>query len=150
MTTFADAYPGVEPLRAGDITAYRGADRWHMVTTGLARFGREISVIVPPSEHPPDWATDLLLGIARVVLTVERGLHDGARMAPGLPIGGSDLVAVAIRADPLVDDVLQAVGITEVEYRLMQQVGTQTVLEKLALRDPLLRTDPARAVPGTR
>jgi len=62
----------------------------------------------------------------------------------------SGLVATGVREDPLVvvpggPPLLQVVGITAGEHALMGRVGTALVLEKLAARDPLLRTDPARA-----
>ncbi|MGX6450270.1 hypothetical protein ACVU7I_19695, partial [Patulibacter sp. S7RM1-6] len=75
------------------------------------------------------------------------------RLAPGAPLDGADsaLVALGLRADPVVaiagagaPPVLQLVGVTLGEYLLMQRVGTATVLERLAARDPLLRTDPGR------
>ncbi len=154
------------------ISAYRGDDLWHLVTLGLtdleakspgqiaarSGFGHELTLIVPAGEDaaPPDWAFDLLLGTARVTVTHGRPFHAGARLAPGGPVDGgtTDLVALGLREDPLVRPaafpfgawvLLQAVGVTEVEYRLMQRAGTLTVLDALAARDPLLVTDPARA-----
>jgi hypothetical protein len=119
-------------------------------------FGHELTLTTPASDRAPDWAFDLLLGTARVCVTHARPFHAGARLAPGAPVdgGGSALVALGLREDPLVTPVafpfgtfvlLQAVGVTDVEYRLMQRAGTLKVLERLALRDPLLRTDPRRA-----
>jgi hypothetical protein len=94
----------------------------------------------------------LLDGAARTAVAFGRPLHDGARMAPGAPVdgAGSGLVALGIRTDPLVRPagpavVLQAVGVTLGEHALMGRVGTALVLDRLAARDPLLRTDPSRA-----
>lgn len=156
------------------ISAYRGEDHWHLVTQGLtdlagktagdppnvSRFGHELTLLTPAADRPPAWAYDLLLGTARVCVTVGRAFHAGARLAPGAPVDGaaSALVAVGLRADPLAKPsafpfgrylFLQAVGITATEYRLMQRASTLMVLERLALRDPLLRTDPRRGgAPG--
>ncbi len=145
------------------VDAYRGEDVWHLVTRGLAAarpgedgagapFGHELTLLTPAAERPPTWAFALLLGTARTSLTVGRPFHAGARLAPGPPLDGreSGLVALGLREDPVVRIsggplLLQAVGVTTVEYRLMQRVGTATVLERLAQRDPLLRTDPTRA-----
>lgn len=149
----------------GGIAAYRGDDHWHLVTLGLADvvpanrdgaapgpLGHELTLITPATARPPAWAFALLDGAARTAIAVGRPFHPGARMAPGAPVDGarSSLVALGIRADPLVPSagpvaVLQAVGVTLREYGLMRRVGTALVLERLADRDPLLRTDPGRA-----
>lgn len=150
----------------GGVAAHRDDDRpWHLVTLGLAdatppalgedapgpRLGHELSLLVPGDERPPAWAFALLDGAARTALAVGRPFHPGARMAPGAPVdgAGSALVALGVREDPIVapggpDVVLQVVGVTDAEFRLMQRVGTPLVLERLAARDPLLVTDPAR------
>ncbi len=167
--------PAQRPPHSGGvvhgISAYRGEDHWHLVTLGLtdlfakspgqmavrSGFGHELTLIVPvDGPTVPDWAFDLLLGTARVTVTHGRPFHAGARLAPGGPVDGraSGLVALGLREDPLVTPtefpfgeyvLLQAVGVSDVEYRLMQRVGTLRVLDGLAARDPLLRTDPARA-----
>ncbi len=152
------------------IAAYRGADHWHLVTFGLtdqvaktagqpaqvSGFGHELTLVVPADDQsPPAWAFELLLGAARVCVAHGRPLHDGARMAPGGPVDGaaSKLVACGVRTDPSVIPTsfpfgrfafLQLVGVTDVEYRLMRRAGTSAVLDALARRDPLLRTDPVR------
>lgn len=148
------------------IAAYRGEDHWHLVTLGLAAivppardgvapagpFAQELTLLTPAAERPPAWAFALLDGAARTAIAVGRPFHAGARMAPGAPVdrAGSGLVALGMREDPLVTpkgpiQLLQAVGVTAGEHLLMQRVGTALVLERLAARDPLLRTDPARA-----
>ncbi|MCW3038224.1 MAG: aminotransferase [Solirubrobacterales bacterium] len=151
------------------ISAYRAADHWHFVTFGLTDLeektqddrpqtsghGHELTLTTPAGDHAPDWAFALLLGTAKVVFTHKRPFHAGARLAPGGPLDGarSALVALGLRKDPFVTPrdfpfghyvLLQAVGITDVEYRLMQRAGTLMVLDRLAQRDPLLRTDLAR------
>lgn len=156
--------PAGDVLRG--IAAYRGSEHWHLVTLGLAGvvparrdggpepapFAQELTLLAPAADAPPSWAFALLDGAARTAIAVGRPFHAGARLAPGAPVdgAGSGLVALGIRVDPLVqttgpDLVLQAVGITVGEHLLMQRVGTDLVLERLAARDPLLRTDPARA-----
>jgi hypothetical protein len=150
------------PLPVG-VDAHRREDGWHLVTAGLAAvrpagdaptdpLAQELSVLVPAADRPPEWAFTLLLGTARTSVAVGRPFHAGARLAPGAPLDGGDsgLVAVGLREDPVVTveggpTVLQAVGVTNGEFLLMQRVGTLVVLERLAQRDPLLRTDPARA-----
>jgi hypothetical protein len=152
------------PLPVG-VDAHRREDGWHLVTAGLAAvcpaggdddaaepLDHELTVIVPAAERPPEWAFSLLLGTARTSVAVGRPFHAGARLAPGAPLDGaaSGLVAVGLRDDPVVTvqdgpALLQAVGVTNGEFLLMQRVGTLVVLERLAQRDPLLRTDPTRA-----
>jgi hypothetical protein len=151
-----------ETLPVG-VDAHRSDDGWHLVTHGLAAvrpggdgpaepLAQELTVIVPPADRPPEWAFALLLGTARTSVAVGRPFHAGARLAPGGPLDGRDsgLVAVGLREDPVVaveggPALLQAVGVTNGEFLLMQRVGTLVVLERLAGRDPLLRTDPSRA-----
>lgn len=169
-TTTASA--GGRPARSGapappdpasliGVDGYRSEDRWHLVTVGLAAvrseesatpFGHELTLLTPAGERAPGWAFALLLGTARTSIAVGRPYHAGARLAPGGALDGGDsgLVALGLRDDPHVTppaglQLLQAVGITTGEYLLMQRVGTLTVLERLAQRDPLLRTDPTRA-----
>lgn len=155
---------GAGPLDG--IAVYRGEQHWHLVTLGLAAvvppardgrpgpgpLGHELTLLVPAAGEPPAWAFGLLDGAARTAVAVGRPFHVGARMAPGPPVDGarSGLVATGVRADPVIPVVgdailLQLVGVTAGEFLLMQRVGTELVLEKLAARDPLLRTDPARA-----
>jgi hypothetical protein len=166
--------PGEQPPAEGaalnGISAYRGDDHWHLVTFGFTElfakapeddpevsgWGHELTLLTPPAEHPPDWAFALLMGVARTARAVGRPFHAGARLAPGEPVdgAGSGLVALGLREDPLVTPTafpfgryafLQVVGVTAGEYGVMRKVGTDLVLAKLAERDPLLRTDPARA-----
>lgn len=151
------------------ISAYRADDHWRLVTFGLtdlfaktagdpagvSHFGHELTLTTPPTDRAPDWAFELLMGTARVVATHGRPFHAGARLAPGGPVDGaaSKLVALGLRADPVLKPAtfpfgkylfLQAVGVTDVEFRLMRRAGTLMVLDRLAVRDPLLLTDPAR------
>ncbi|WP_026912167.1 suppressor of fused domain protein [Patulibacter minatonensis] len=148
------------------IAVHRGEGLLHLVTIGLAArvpqgrdgapdagpLGHELTVLLPAADEPPAWAFSLLDGAARTALSVGRPFHAGARMAPGGAVdgAGSGLVAVGVRADPVIDppgpvEVLQLVSVTAGEYLLMQRVGTALVLDRLAVRDPLLRTDPSRA-----
>ncbi len=123
--------------------------------TDTSGFGHELTLLTPPSERAPDWAFALLLGVARTLRAAGRPLHPGARLAPGEAIApGSGLVALGVREDPLVVPtafpfgryaLLQVVGVTAGEFGVMRKVGTDVVLGKLAERDALLRTDPARA-----
>lgn len=151
------------------ISAYRAADHWHLVTFGLtdlvrktegdpptmSGFGHELTLTTPATDRPPDWGFDILMAVARTCVTHGRPFHPGARLAPGAALDGrsSALVAIGLRLDPWARPTafpfgkyqfLHAVGITDVEYRLMQRADTLMVLDRLAVRDPLLRTDPAR------
>ncbi len=128
------------------LNAYRGEAHWHLVTIGLPE--QELTLLTPPAEAPPDWAFAVLLGTAQTLAAAGRPLHAGARLAPGAPLDGrsTGLSALGVREDPLVaGPYLQLVGVTAGEYGVMQKVGTELVLSKLAARDPLLRTDPSRA-----
>jgi hypothetical protein len=124
------------------------------VTLGLSAepggFGQELTLRTPPAEQPPVWGFELLAGVAR---TLRRRAAACTRRAhgPGEPVdgAGSGLVALGVREDPLVSWtaclLLQVVGVSAGEYGVMGKVGTALVLDKLAARDPLLRTDPSRA-----
>lgn len=163
-----DRAPPAEGAHLHAVHAYRGEDHWHLVTVGLTDpglpgpnapvkgvdggWGYELTLLTPAADAPPAWAFELLTGIARTGVTLGRPFHAGARLAPGAPVDGaaSELVAIGLRADPLVRPdgnarLLQAVGVTVGEYKLMQRVGTALVLGRLAQRDPLLVTDPVRA-----
>ena len=140
-----DLAPG-DPARA--VHVYRAEDRWHLVTEGVA--GGELSVLTPAGAdgaQPPGWAVALLLGAAATAAAVGRPLHAGARLAPGPPLDGArtGLVALGVREDPVDPEVRQLVGVTRGEHALMGRTSTALVLARLAERDPLLRTDPARA-----
>jgi Suppressor of fused protein (SUFU) len=165
--------PSQQPPFAGGvlngISAYRREAHWHLVTFGLtdlfqgtstggasSGWGYELTLTtVADAGTPPDWAFALLMGIART--TVEHGERyaPGVRLGTGpVPTKASELVAVAFTLDRVVQPTqfpfgeysfLHAVGITQAERDEMKDVGTETVLDRLAGVDPWLRTDPNRA-----
>jgi len=87
--------------------------------------------------------------------TAGRRVRRGHRLDAGGRVGGegSPLTAVAFTRDRAATPqlfpfgeyaLLQLVGVTSSELAEMQASTTATVLDRLAERDPALRTDPAR------
>lgn len=164
---------GQQPPFAGGvlngISAYRGKEHWHLVSFGLtdlfqktsdegsvSGWGYELTVTTAvEDDQPPQWAFELLMGIARTTVRHGERYEAGVRLGTG-PIPGDDskLVAVAFAPDGLVQPTqfpfgeycfLQAVGVTQSEREEMQRSSTEAVLARLRAEDSLLRTDPARA-----
>jgi hypothetical protein len=146
------------------ISAFGTGEQWHFVTYGLTElfekesedlelsgWGYELTLLTPAAEQPPAWAIELLLAVAR--LTMEQGtwFDTGHRLDTGTDITGASgqLTAVAFCPDRLVQpssfpfgryQFLQMVGVTSSELAEMKASSTASVLERLASRDPLLRT----------
>ena len=181
----ASAHPGVEPYHVAvgnglafgsplqGISAYGLSDHWHLITYGLTElwakegddarlsgWGYELTMRVrrdPGGGLPPDWAFNLLVGIAKVTWERSVVFGEGHRLQPrGLITGSRDsqLTALAFTQDPEVGSIatpngsvafLQVVGITEEELARMKATSTAEVLARLAMENPLLVTDPARS-----
>ena len=150
------------------ISAYETPAGWHLVTFGLTElyakdsddaqasgWGYELTVRTPAAAEPPGWALELILAVART--TRQQGVvyGEGHRLDAGGRVGGeaSALTAIAFTLDRAATPqdfpfgeyaLLQLVGVTASELAEMQASTTATVLDRLAERDPALRTDPAR------
>lgn len=135
-----------------DEPAYSG---WGFELTLRVRRGRE--------REPPGWAFQMLNEMAKHVRGNLVLLEPGSRIDLRGPITGhpalsdappSGLTAFAVTIDSQLGVVatphgevafLQLVGITAVEKQRMQEASTVAVLTELAVGNPLLITDPARA-----
>ena len=171
-------YPGIAPIHVaptrgvalGDaldgISAYRGADFWHLVTYGLTEVfskssddpdvsgsGYEFTMRVPHTEgDPPQWPFGVLLSLAKLTQAEGRVFGQGHRLQTGHPLAGlpTRLTAVAFTLDPLLGAIdtpngrtefLLVVGITQDELNRMKASSTAEVLEQITG----LITDPTRA-----
>jgi suppressor of fused-like protein len=152
------------------ISAYRQPDNWHLITYGLSElyakesddpatsgFGYELTIRVPAADlaEPPAWPFTLL---DRVAQAQHRGSDFGVghRLSVGGPITGAAgcrLSAIAFTRDPELGRIdtpngaltfVQVVGITAEDLAEMQATSTGQVLERMAVSNPLLITDPAR------
>lgn len=158
---------GLEPVEGVEVSAALWAKdwpHWHLVTSGLARRGLELSLRVARRADelaPPAWAHGLLGTLVRRALAGEQRLDDNQSISLGGPLtpqalgedGETELTAVALALDPVLGalatalgplPVLQLVGITADEERLSREWSPRGLLEVLSRVDPLLVTDLAR------
>ncbi|MBP2471413.1 hypothetical protein JOF53_000285 [Crossiella equi] len=158
--------------------AYPAPGHWHYIGYGLSElyhagpeedpdwsgWGFELTLRVRRGAEAvaPDWPFRVVQHIAthvntRLVLLEPGHRLDLRRPATGYPAlpdaPDTGLTAYVLALDPELGELptpngavrfLQAVGITAAEVA----DGAATVLARLALADPLLVTDPARAAPG--
>jgi Suppressor of fused protein (SUFU) len=171
-------YPRIEPVHVAPargvalggaldgISAYRGADFWHLVTYGLTEvfskssddpkvsgWGYEFTMRVPRSDgDPPQWPFGVLMSLAKLTQAGGQVFGPGHRLQTGQPLAGlpTRLTAVAFTLDPLLGEIdtphghmqfLLVVGITEEELSSMKASSTAAVLAQMSD----LVTDPARA-----
>jgi len=155
------AYPRTEPV-----------PHWHFVTYGFtdlfrketddpeeSGFGFELTFrLARPLDEaqPPAWALNFLQNLARYVFGTGNRFAAGHKMGLNGPIAlGHDtaITAVCFANDPELDEIeselgrarfVQIVGITEDEYRLIQEWSTPGLLEILRGKLPHLVTDLAR------
>jgi hypothetical protein len=157
---------GEDPLDG--ISVYAVDGHWHYVSYGLSElyeketdepevsgFGFELTLRVARGDEaePPAWALAFLQKLARYVFDTGNVLDVGHQfdtegpLAPGVD---TRMHAVVIARDPQLPrlttpfgrvDFLQVVGVTDDEYELLKDWGTESLLAALAERDPLLVTD---------
>jgi suppressor of fused len=167
------ALGGKDPLEG--ISAYprdTPVPHWHLVTYGftdlfdkesadpaVSGYGFELTLrlLRSPEEEPPAWALDFLQNLARYVFTTGNRFGRGHKMGLNGPIAlGHDtqLTAILFAEDPELGELsspfgaarfLQVVGITDDEYRLVQEWSTTGLVEVLGRSLPFLVTDLARA-----
>jgi hypothetical protein len=165
-----DPERSAEPCK--QVVAWPAGGGWHLVGYGLTElfakgseipdqdgWGYEITLRVP-DEHgaPPAWAERLVAGIIRYVeqckTTVAEG--DWYGFADGLPlVEDTNLWAFVFVRDVALPRVLdtpfgnvafrQAVGITEEEVAFAKRHGTDALVDRLRITNPLLETAPYRA-----
>lgn len=127
-------------------------------------WGFELTMRVPPNPDGdvPTWPFTALNLIAKYVNGEKVLLEPGHRINIGSAITGhptreappTGLTATALTMDPQLGEIstpfgrvrfLQVVGITQEEQERMAATSTAEVLAELAVNNPLLVTDPARA-----
>ncbi|SDO94075.1 Suppressor of fused protein (SUFU) [Nakamurella panacisegetis] len=132
----------------------------------VSGWGFELTLRVPagPTEVAPEWPFVIINEIAKSVNAGRiQGLAAGGRVDFRAPITGfpnladapdTGLTAYALTLDPRLGEILtpngrvsflQLVGVTAAEKELMLASSTAEVLVHLAVADPMLTTDPARA-----
>jgi hypothetical protein len=129
-------------------------------------WGFELTLRVPrgTEERPPQWPYGMLQEVAKYVNGNSVLLEEGHRIDFRQPVTGhphlpdapaTALTVFAFTADPQLGTIdtpngkvafLQAVGVTAQEKAAMLESDTAQVLGTLAAGNPLLVTDPARAL----
>jgi hypothetical protein len=155
------AYPRTEPVA-----------HWHFVTYGFtdlfaketddpeeSGFGFELTfrlVRDVADEQPPTWALNFLQNLGRYVFGTGNRFAAGHKMGLNGPIAldhATKITAICFADDPELGDIssehgsarfVQVVGITDDEYRLIQEWSTTGLVEILQQRVPYLVTDLAR------
>jgi hypothetical protein len=162
--------PDEDPLQG--IAVFDTGGHWHYVSYGLSElyeketaeadvsgFGFELTLRVKRGSEaePPVWGVDFLQNLAGYVFDTGNVLDVNHQFATGGPIArGEDthMTAILLARDPQLPvittpfgrvDFLQIVGVTDDEYELTKDWGTEPLLGALAERDPLLVTDLHRA-----
>ncbi len=104
-------------------------------------------------EEPPAWALHFLQNLGRYVFRTGNAFAAGHKMGLNGPIAlgeRTSITAVCFAADPELGafespngqaEFLQIVGITDDEYRLIQDWCTDGLVELLAMRSPMLLTE---------
>ena len=158
--------PDEDPLEG--IAVFDAGGHWHYVSYGLSElyeketaeadvsgFGFELTLRVKrgAEAEPPVWGVDFLQSLARYVFDTGNVLDVNHQFATGGPIArGEDthMTAILLARDPQLPrlatpfgrvDFLQVVGVTDDEYELTKDWGTEPLLGALAERDPMMVTD---------
>jgi len=126
----------------------------------VSGFGFELTLRLarePEDEQPPAWAINLLQNLGRYVFSTGNRFALGHKMGLNGPIAlehDTQLTAICFAEDPQLGEIvsehgkarfLQVVGITDDEYRLIQEWSVTGLVEILRRRLPYLVTDLARA-----
>jgi tetratricopeptide (TPR) repeat protein len=126
----------------------------------VSGFGFELTLRLardPAEEQPPTWALSFLQNLGRYVFGSGNRFALGHKMGLNGPIAldqDTRITAVCFADDPELGEIssehgsarfLQVVGITEDEYRLIQEWSTAGFVEILRERVPYLVTDLARS-----
>ncbi|HEY0251961.1 MAG TPA: suppressor of fused domain protein, partial [Kofleriaceae bacterium] len=156
------AYPRHEPV-----------PHWHFVTYGFTElfrkdnddqatsgYGFELTFRLARSlaeDQPPMWALNFLQNLGRYVFGSGNSFAAGHKMGLNSPIAldrDTRITAICFADDPELGDIdsphgaarfVQIVGITDDEYRLIQEWSTPGLLEILSRHLPFLITDLERA-----
>jgi suppressor of fused len=145
---------------------------WHFVTYGFtdlfrketddpeeSGFGFELTLRLaraPGDAMPPNWALNFLQNLGRYVFGTGNRFAAGHKMGLNGPIAlehDTKITAICFADDPELGEIssefgrarfVQIVGITDDEYKLIQEWSTTGLIDALRERAPFLITDLAR------
>jgi hypothetical protein len=154
-------YPRSEPVPHWHFVTYGFTDLFHKETDDAEEsgFGFELTFRLARAEgdeQPPAWALNFLQNLGRYVFSTGNRFAVGHKMGLNGPIAlGEDtqITAICFADDPELGEFssefgkaqfVQIVGITDDEYRLIQEWSTHGLIDILRKRLPLLVTDLAR------
>ena len=154
-------YPRSEPVPHWHFVTYGFTDLFHKETDDPEEsgFGFELTfrlARVETDEQPPPWALNFLQNLGRYVFSTGNRFAVGHKMGLNGPIAlGHDtqITAICFSDDPELGEItsefgkaqfVQIVGITDDEYRLIQEWSTHGLIDILRKRLPLLVTDLSR------
>ncbi|CAN5690366.1 hypothetical protein BH11MYX1_BH11MYX1_51430 [soil metagenome] len=161
-------YLRTEPAPHFHFVTYGFSDLFQKETDDPATsgFGFELTfrlVRAPDEEQVPSWALNFLQNLGRYVFGTgnrfaaghKMGLNGPISIGPvDQPVNPTGITAVLFTDDPELGEIssdfgnarfLQIVGLTDDEYKLIQEWSTTGLLEILKRRLPLLATDLARS-----
>ncbi|MGH9886392.1 MAG: suppressor of fused domain protein, partial [bacterium] len=162
-----DPIPGISAFARVD-----PAPHWHFVTYGFTElfrkesddpeesgYGFELTLRLARAAddaQPPTWALNFLQNLARYVFSTGNAFAAGHKMGLNGPIAldhDTQITAVCFADDPELGEIesqlgkarfVQIVGITDDEYRVIQEWSTGGLIDILGQRIPFLLTDLAR------
>ena len=154
-------YPRTEPTPHWHFITYGFTDLFHKETEDPEEsgFGFELTFRLARAasdEQPPPWALNFLQNLGRYVFSTGNRFAVGHKMGLNGPIAlGNEtkITAICFADDPELGEIssefgkaqfVQIVGITDEEYRLIQEWSTHGLVDILRKRLPLLVTDLAR------
>ena len=147
-----------EPATHFHFVTYGFTELWDKESDDITTsgFGFELTFRLARSEdeeEPPAWALHFLQNLGRYVFRTGNAFASGHKMGLNGPIAigeRTSISAVCFAADPELGafesrngqaEFLQIVGITDDEYRLIQDWCTDGLVELLAMRSPMLLTE---------
>lgn len=151
-------YPRTEPVPHWHFITYGFTDLFHKETDDPVEsgFGFELTLRLAralDADGPPAWALAFLQNLGRYVFGTGNRFAAGHKMGLNGPIAeghATPITAVCFADDPELGDIVsaygtarfvQVVGITDDEYRLIQEWSTPGLIEILRTRLPHLITD---------
>lgn len=164
---------GRDPLDGVSAYAVEDPPHWHYVTFGFSElhaktsknleesgWGFELSFRLKRGRQEskaPLWPVPMLQNLARYVFNNHRPFEDGHYIGWGQPITSHEptgLEAMIFRADPVLKTIetpngrvtfVEAIAITQDEYELVMNRGTEELLPRLLAANPLAIVDIERS-----
>ena len=155
------AYERTEPVPHWHFVTYGFTDLHHKENeTEESGYGFELTLRIARAaddHEPPTWALNFLQNLGRYVFSSGNAFAAGHKMGLNGPIAldhDTQITAICFADDPELGDIdtpfgaarfVQIVGITDDEYRLIQEWTTTGLLDILGKKLPVLVTDLGRA-----